>query len=143
MLTLKNSKLHVWIEICISMYPLRALTWPIRNFQFFAQFIKKLLDPLKLSDIIPVFEKLSHSNEANSRTVSILPFVSKKFEKIMYDKLYEYKENFLNQQLCGFRAAISPIPTFTKTSKELDWGVYWYNFNRLLKSLGLLASWFI
>ena len=38
----------------------------------------------------------------------------------MYDKLYEYIENFLSQLLCGFRTAISPIPTFTKTSKELE-----------------------
>ena len=39
--------------------------------------------------------------------------MSKKFEKIMYDKLYEYIENFLSQLLCGFRTAISPISTFT------------------------------
>ena len=31
-------------------------------------------------------------------------------------------ENFLSQLLCGFCAAISPIPTFTKMSKELDSG---------------------
>ena len=72
--------------------------------------------------MIPVFEKFSHSNKANYRTTTILPLVSTKFEKIMYDKLYEYIENFLSQLLCGFRTAISPIPTFTKTSKELDLG---------------------
>ena len=72
--------------------------------------------------MIPVFEKLNHSNEPNYRTISILPLGSKKFEKIMYDKLYEYIENFLSQLLCGFLTAISPIPTFTKTSKELDSG---------------------
>ena len=71
-----------------------------------AQLIKKLLDTIKLSDIIPVFEKLNHSNEANYRTVSILPLLSKKFEKIMYDKLFEYIENFLSQLLCGFCLAI-------------------------------------
>ena len=52
--------------------------------------------------------------------VSILPLVAKKFEKIMYDKLYEYTETFLSQLLCGFRKVISPILTFTKRSKELD-----------------------
>ena len=93
----------------------------ISEFQFFAQFIKKL-DTLKLSGIIPVFEKLNHSNKVNYRMVSILPLMSTKFEKIMYDKPYTYIENFLSQLLCGFRAAISPIPTFTETSKELDSG---------------------
>ena len=48
--------------------------------------------------------------------------MSTKFEKIMYDKLYENIENFLRQLLCGLRTAISPVPTFTKTSKELDSG---------------------
>ena len=84
--------------------------------------MKKLLDTLKLSDIIPVFEKLNHSNKANYRTVSILPLGSTKFEKIMYGKFCEYIKNFLSQLLCGFRTAISPLPTFTKTSKELDSG---------------------
>ena len=46
--------------------------------------------------------------------------MAKKFEKIMYDKLYEYTETFLSQLLCGFRKVISPILTFTKRSKELD-----------------------
>ena len=91
-----------------------------RTFQLFTQFIKRLWDSLKVSDIIPIFEKLNHSNEQNHRTVSILPLVLKKFEKIMYDKFYEYIENFSSQLLCGFLTAISPIPTFTKTSKELD-----------------------
>ena len=88
------------------------------TFQFFAQLIKKLLDTLKLSDITPVFEKLDTSNEANYRTVSILPLVSKKFEKIMYNKLYENIETFLSQLLCGFLKAIYPIATFTKTVKR-------------------------
>ena len=42
----------------------------------------------------------------------------------MYDKLYQYIEHFQSQLLCGFRTAISPIPTFTKTSEELDSGEF-------------------
>ena len=105
----------------------------IGTFQFFVQFIKKLLDTLKLSDITPFFEKLDPTNEANYRKVSILLLVSKKFEKIMYDKLD------------GFHKAIFPIPTFIKTVKRA-WlrGVYWYNwFIGLVKNLWLLVSWFI
>ena len=40
----------------------------------------------------------------------------------MYDKLYQYIESFIRELLCGLRTTISPIPTFTKTSKELDSG---------------------
>ena len=56
----------------------------------------KFPDTLKLSDITPVFKKLDPSDKANYRLVSILPLVSKLFEKIMYDQLYEYIVHFLN-----------------------------------------------
>ena len=39
----------------------------------------------------------------NYRPVSILPLLSKVFEKVMYIQLYDYMETFLNQLLCGFR----------------------------------------
>ena len=55
-------------------------------------------------------------------------------------------ENFLNQVLCGFRKAHSTFPfqSFTKMSQRV-WlrEVQRYNFNGFLKSLWLLASWFI
>ena len=66
------------------------------------------------------------SDKANYRPVSILPLVSKVFEKIMYDQLYEYIEHFLNQLLCGFRKAHSTQHVFfrplQKWQKELDSG---------------------
>ena len=65
----------------------------------------KFPDTLQLSDITPVFKKLDPSDKANYRPVSILPLVSKVFEKIMYDQVYKYILHFLNQLLCGFRKA--------------------------------------
>ena len=62
---------------------------------------------LKLSDIVPVFKKLDPTDKTNFRPVSVLPLLSKVFEKIMYDQLYEYAETFLNKLLCGFRKAHS------------------------------------
>ena len=86
----------------------------------------KFPDTLKLSDITPVFKKLDPSDKANYRPVSILPLVSKVFEKIMYDQLYEYIEHFLNQLLCGFRKAHSTqhalFRLLQKWQKELDSG---------------------
>ena len=81
----------------------------------------KFPDTPKLSDITPVFRKLDPSDKVNYRPISILPLVSKVFEKIMYDQLYEYIEHFLNQLLCGFRKAHStqhalfrPLPKWQK-----------------------------
>ena len=84
----------------------------------------KFPDTLKLSDITPVFKKMDPSDKANYRPVSILPLVSKVFEKIMYDQLYQYIEHFLNQLLCGFRKAHSAqhalFRLLQKWQKELD-----------------------
>ena len=86
----------------------------------------KFPDALKLSHITPVFKKSDPSDKTNYRPVSILPLVSKIFEKIMYDQLYEYIEHFLNQLLCGFRKAHSTQQVFfrplQKWQKELDSG---------------------
>ena len=53
-------------------------------------------DTIKQSEITPVFEKLGPGLKANFRPVLILPLVPKVFEKIVYDQLYNYMENFLN-----------------------------------------------
>ena len=39
-----------------------------------------------------MYKKLDPSDKANHRPVSVLPLLSKVFEKIIYDQLYEYLE---------------------------------------------------
>ena len=88
----------------------------------------KFPDSLKLSDITPVFKKLDSSDKANYRPTSVLPLLSKVFEKIIYDQLYEYLENFLSELLCGFRKAHSTqhalFRLIQKWQEELDSGGY-------------------
>ena len=48
-----------------------------------------------------MYKKLDPSDKANYRPVSVLPLLSKVFEKIIYDELY--LEKFLSELLCGFR----------------------------------------
>ena len=88
----------------------------------------KFPDSLKLSDITPVYKKLDPSDKANYRPVSVLPLLSKVFEKIIYDQLYEYLENFLSELLCGFRKAHSTqhalFRLIQKWQAELDSGSY-------------------
>ena len=45
-------------------------------------------DNLKPFDIVPVFKKLDPTDKSNFRPVSLLPLLSKVFEKIMYDQLF-------------------------------------------------------
>ena len=81
-------------------------------------------DFLKLSNIVPVHKKKDSSDKCNYRPVSILPLLSKVFEKIMYDQLYRYMNNFLNVLLCGSCKAHSTQNALFKLlqafQKELD-----------------------
>ena len=84
----------------------------------------KFQDILKLSDVVPVFKKLDPTDKTNFRPVIVLPLLSKVFEKIIYDQIYEYAETFLNKFLCGFRKAHFTQHAFfrvlQKWQKELD-----------------------
>ena len=73
-----------------------------------------------------VLVKIPYS--ANYRPVSVLPLLSKLFEKIIYDQLHDYLENFLSELLCGFRKADSTqhalFRLIQKWQEELDSGGY-------------------
>ena len=58
---------------------------------------------LKLATITPLFKCGDITDKSNYRPISILPLLSKIFEKIIYEQLNTYMDNFLNELLCGFR----------------------------------------
>ena len=88
----------------------------------------KFPDSLKLSDITPLYKKLDPSDKVSYKPVSVLPLLSKVFEKIICDQFYEYLENFLNEFMCGFRKAHSTqhalFKLIQKWQAELDSGGY-------------------
>ena len=63
------------------------------------------LDAFKLSRVIPLFKKGDSSLLVNYRPISLLPTISKIFEKVIHDQLYEYfdKYNLLAEQQYCFR----------------------------------------
>ena len=58
---------------------------------------------LKLADITPIFKKLEAILVDNYRPVSVLPAVSKIFEKIMQGQMNNFVEKYLSPYLCGYR----------------------------------------
>ena len=50
------------------------------------QFSGAFLDPVKLADITPVHKKEDPYDKDNYRPISILPLISKVFEKIIYSQ---------------------------------------------------------
>ena len=61
----------------------------------------------KNADISPVFKKGDRLDKCNYRPVSILPPLSKIFERIMFSQLNNYMNSKLSMYLCGFRKNMS------------------------------------
>ena len=64
-------------------------------------------DSLKLANVAPVFKKEDPFDKSNYKPVSILPLLSKLYEKVIYNQMSYYSESFLNNILCGFQKAHS------------------------------------
>ena len=87
------------------------------NAEYFAEIIysqlnesinsSKFLLSFKLANITPVLKNESRNHKNNHRPVSILPLISKVFEKIMNRQLSLYFEEILSKFQCGFRKGFS------------------------------------
>ena len=62
---------------------------------------------LKKGDITPGHKKGVTTDKGNYRPVSILPSVSKFFERNMYRDIDKYMQRYLSPSLCGFRKGYS------------------------------------
>ena len=71
----------------------------LQNFQFPSE--------LKLADVIPVFKKEDPTLAKNYRPISLLPTVSKIFERIMLNQITTYINEYLSPFLCGYRKGFS------------------------------------
>ena len=60
-------------------------------------------DELKIADIVPVFKKEDQDDKTNYRTMSLLPLISKIFEKFFYYQIEDFPKKNLSQNFCGFR----------------------------------------
>ena len=88
----------------------------------------KMLFPvaLKFADITPTHKKDDTTNKENYRPASILPSVSKIFERNMLEQISIYIDKYLSPYLCGFRKGYSTqhslIVMLEKWRKALDNG---------------------
>ena len=57
---------------------------------------------LKYANVSPLFKKGDSTNKENYRRISILPSISKFFERLMQKQMNIYLEKYLSQFLCGY-----------------------------------------
>ena len=78
---------------------LRVINNGIRTSQF--------PNDLKLADVTPIFKKVDSSDVKNYRPISVVPVMSKVFERILQKQITEYIDKFMSPYLCGFRKGFS------------------------------------
>ena len=83
-------------------------------------------DDLKLADVSPIFKKEDSFKKENYRPVSILPHMSKVFERILYKQIDTFMTTKFSPYLCGFRknhnAQYSLLKMIETWKKHLDKG---------------------
>ena len=83
-------------------------------------------DVLKISKVIPIYKKGDVSLSSNYRPISLLPTLSKIFERVIYNQLYNYfvDNSLLTEQQFGFRAKhsteLATIRLVDYINKEMD-----------------------
>ena len=84
----------------------------------------KFPDMLKLAEIKPTFKKDDRCNKENYRPISLLPAVSKIYEKSLYEQLSMSFDTILSPLQCGFRKGHSAqhclLLLLEKWRKSLD-----------------------
>ena len=79
---------------------------------------------LKLADVTPIHKKDETTLMKNYRPVSLIPIVSKLFERDMYDQILLYIDKYLSQYLFGYRKGYSTEQCLTAMTevwkKSLD-----------------------
>ena len=80
---------------------------------------------LKHSEVIPLFEKEDPLKKENYRPVSLLPHLSKVFERIIYKQINEYMETKLSKYITGFRklhgtqhSVVTMLEKWKKSSRQ-------------------------
>ena len=84
-----------------------------KNASFLAKYIcddintsirsSKFQNELKEADIVAVHKKKSKLPKENCRPVSILPNISKAYERCLYDQISDFFEDVFSKYQCGFR----------------------------------------
>ena len=89
---------------------------------------KKFPDTLKQARVTPIFKKKDPFDVQNYRPVSILPIISKLFERTLEEQLSKHFENIFNPYLSAFRKGFSCQSVLLAITEEwrkaLDRGEY-------------------
>ena len=87
----------------------------------FSIFSGSFPDSWKIARVAPTFKGGKPDDRSNYRPISVLPVVSRLFEKLIYDQLYQYldKHKYLASNQSGFCSLHSVVTCLLKGTS--DW----------------------
>ena len=81
---------------------------------------------MKYADVTPIHKKDDKTDKENYRPISILPNLSKVYERLMYNQIYPYFDTLFSKFQCGFRKGFNAqhclLVMIEKWHKTLDKG---------------------
>ena len=97
----------------------KVLTPPLTN--LFNTSVDQKFFPLdlKYANVSPLFKKVDSTNKENYRPISILPSISKVFERLMFQQITSYVSNILSPYLCGFRKGYNAQHALLRLKNQL------------------------
>ena len=77
-------------------------------------------DDFKVAKVTPIFKSGDKDDVNNYRPISIIPTISRVFEKLIYNQFYQYFVNnkLLNKQQFGFRSLYSTALALSKATNQ-------------------------
>ena len=72
----------------------------------FQYILTKFSNELKVVNAIPVFKKKDPNNKANYRQMSLLPIISKIFERVLFEQFEKFAEKYCHQNRVVLEKAI-------------------------------------
>ena len=77
-------------------------------------------DCWKIARVAPIFTSGQSDHRSNYRPISVLPFLSRVFEKLVFNQLYEYldKNKLIYYKQSGFRSLHSAVTCLLKSTNE-------------------------
>ena len=101
-------------------FPLKVLKKPNISFEEFTNCINYALSKgkftgfLKIANITPVHKEDDLTDKTKFTPVSILPPLSKVFNRLVYDQSSEYMNRYLIELICGYRCTHATEHTLFK-----------------------------
>ena len=82
-------------------------------------------DPWKIARVSPIFKDGDKTEKFNYRPISVLPVVSRLFEKLVFNQLYQCLNDncFINSNQSGFRELHSTVTCLLKNTDDLYSGM--------------------